>query len=79
MSDLTGPRFETQTSRYRGERVTARPTNYRNYLVTAMATVNYSNFEPQEPYVFVDLLLFFAVDICHLSTIDICQQMFRLR
>ena len=26
MSDLTGPRFESQTSRYGDERVTARPT-----------------------------------------------------
>ena len=28
VSDLTGPRFEPQTSRSRDERVTARPTNF---------------------------------------------------
>ena len=30
LSDLTGPRFEPQTSRPRDERVTARPTNRFN-------------------------------------------------
>ena len=31
VSDLTGPRFEPQTSRSRDERVTAWPTKYRKY------------------------------------------------
>ena len=31
MSDLTGPRFESQTSYFRNERVTARPTNKTIY------------------------------------------------
>ena len=32
VSDLTGPRFEPQTSRSRDERVTARPTGRRNII-----------------------------------------------
>ena len=71
MSDLTGPRFEPQTFCSRDKRVTAQPTNYRNYLVTTMATVFHSNFKSKKPYVFVNLLLFLAVDIC--------QQVFQLR
>ena len=36
VSDLTGPRFEPQTSRSRGERVTAQPTGIvvNNFLLT---------------------------------------------
>ena len=44
MSNLTGPRFDPQTSRFRDERVTARPTNFRIYLVITVATVIHSNF-----------------------------------
>ena len=33
VSDLTGPRFETQTSRSRDECVTARPTDMTNFTM----------------------------------------------
>ena len=42
--DLTSPSFEPQTSRSRYERITSRPTNFRNYLVATIATVICSNF-----------------------------------
>ena len=45
VSDLTGPRFEPQTSRFRDERVTARPTGVAKFYCDAIATVFSRKFD----------------------------------